>query len=146
MKDLLVPIDFSEVTDAVLDTAAQLAKALPARIRLIHVAAPEPEFVGFDAGPKCVRDQRAATLRDEHRELEVIAEGLRTRGVEATSRLIRGRTVEKILDQADVAHPAFMVIGAHGRGAMFEVLFGSVTKALLKQAHCPLVVAPPTAT
>ena len=45
-SQILVAVDFSSVTSAVLTVAADLARASGAPVHLVHVAAPEPEFVG----------------------------------------------------------------------------------------------------
>ena len=76
-------------------------KGRGAHVWILHVAAPDPAFVGFEAGPDVVRDQRAETLRSEHRELTRIAEVFRNAGIEATALLVQGETVETILDQAE---------------------------------------------
>ncbi|MFZ0160611.1 MAG: universal stress protein [Kineosporiaceae bacterium] len=38
-----------------------------------------------------------------------------------------------------------VVVGTHGRGAVRTFLFGSVSQALIKSSHCPVVVLPPAA-
>lgn len=60
---------------------------LKAKVWLIHVSAPDPEFVGYDASPQVVRDQRAAELHHERGILQEIAARLRSQGAEAEARL-----------------------------------------------------------
>ena len=43
MKTILVPVDFSDVTPHVIETARQLAAAFQGRIFLLNVAEAEPE-------------------------------------------------------------------------------------------------------
>ena len=62
MKNILVPIDLSPITDITVEFAARFAKGFGSKIWLVHVAAPDPDFVGFGTGPKYVRDQRADEL------------------------------------------------------------------------------------
>ena len=50
MEKILVALDFSDVTLEVLDQAKELARALPAKLWLLHTSPPEPEFVGYRAG------------------------------------------------------------------------------------------------
>ena len=81
---ILVAVDFSGLTDAIIEQAARFGKALGSPVTLLHVASPNPDFVGYEAGPQTVRDARAETLRGEHRDLlEHVAE-LRERGIEAS--------------------------------------------------------------
>src|SRR5262245_12092339 len=73
MQRILAAVDFSEITDAVIRAAAAQARAFAGGLWLIHVAAPDPDFVGFDAGPQTVRDSRAAKVRQEHRTMQAAA-------------------------------------------------------------------------
>ena len=142
MKDILVPIDFSDVTDRVVERAAGLAKALAARLWLLHVAMPDPDFVGYDVGPPSARQSRATELRDEHRALQAIAERLRADGIEATSLLVQGPTVETILAEAGKVSADLIAVGSHGHGALHRALVGSVSEGLLRHADRPLLIVP----
>src|SRR5687767_10827690 len=100
MQRLLVCVDFSEVTDAVVEQTKIIARLASAEVKLLHVAAPNPDFVGFEAGPDAVRKQVARTLRDEHKRLEELAAHLQQANVAATHVMVHGSTVETILEQA----------------------------------------------
>jgi nucleotide-binding universal stress UspA family protein len=142
MRNLLVAVDFSEVTSRVLDVAAELAGALGARVRLVHVAAPDPDFVGYEEDPPALRESHAAAYREEHRQLQGLADALRARGVEAKALLIRGPTVEKILEEAQRTQTELLVVGSHGRGALQRALLGSVSEGLLRRSDRPLLIVP----
>ena len=62
MKNIVAAIDFSERSEAVLRIASDHARAFEAHLWLVHVAAPEPGFVGYDGGPQSVRDNVAFGL------------------------------------------------------------------------------------
>ena len=142
MRRLLAAVDFSPVSKAVVDQAASLAKAFSAELTIIHVAAPDPDFVGYAAGPQTVRDDRAHQIRTEHRELQAIAEGLRDRGISARALLIQGPAVEKILAEGQRLRADAIVIGSHGHGALYRALLGSVSEGVVRTARCPVLVVP----
>ncbi len=52
--DVLVCVDFSAASAEVVDAGARLARALGTGMHLLHVAAPEPDLVGYDTpgGPR----------------------------------------------------------------------------------------------
>ena len=100
VERLLVCVDFSEVTNAVVGYAKTLSALTGAEVRLLHVGAPNPDFVGFEAGPDVVRNQVAHTLRDEHRKLEHLAQMLAEANVRATPLMVQGPTSDTILEQA----------------------------------------------
>ncbi len=142
MESILVALDFSEVTEKLLSQACSLASAFAGTLRLVHVAAPDPEFVGFEVGPQSVRDQRAETLRKEHRLLQELADRVRRRGIETKAILVEGPTVETILAQADKEKADLIVTGSHGHGALYTTLLGSVSEGVLRGARCPVLVVP----
>jgi len=139
---ILVGIDFSETTDAVVAEAATLASALGSELVLVHVAAPDPDFVGYEPGPDSVRKQRASELREEHGAIQEKAEMLRRRGLTAKALLVQGPTVEKLLEEAADHAADRIVIGSHGHGAIHRVLLGSVSEGIVRGARCPVVVVP----
>lgn len=140
--NILVPIDFSDASRTAIEVALEQARAHGARVWLLHVAAPDPAFVGFEAGPDVVRDQRAETLRSEHRELSRLAEIFRNAGTEATPLLIQGETVETILDQAERRGADLIVMATHGRGLMYQLVVGSVSEGVLHRSRVPILMVP----
>ncbi len=138
----LVAVDFSDPTDRILRVAKRLATSLDASVCLVHVAEPEPDFVGYDAGPEVVRGQVAKELRDEHRSLQAHADRLRDAGVDTTAILVRGPTVETLLATAEKQGSDLIIVGSHGRGMVAEMLLGSVSQGLIRAGRCPVTVVP----
>lgn len=139
---LLVAIDFSDPTDLILRVAKRLAAGLDASVWIVHAAEPEPDFVGYDAGPEVVRGQVAKELRDEHRRLQDYAEQLREAGLETKAILVQGPTVEALLEMAEKQGSDLIVVGSHGRGMVAEMLMGSVSQGLIRAGRCPVTVVP----
>ena len=142
MKTLVCPVDFSATTAAVVDLAGRISQAFGARLCILHVAAPDPEFVGYEAGPQVVRDAVARKFRREHQQLEEIEADLRSRNVDVEALLIQGPTVEKILTETARLGGEMIVIGSHGHSALHDLLVGSVTVGVLRGAKCPVLVVP----
>ncbi len=142
MERVLVAVDLSPATETVLRVAEELASSLGAELRLVHVAAPEPEFVGYDVDSPALRDTHAAAYREEHRRLQDLAEAARGRGGTVKALLIQGPTVEKILEEAERLDAGLVVVGSHGRGALARVLLGSVSEGVLRGSRRPVLVVP----
>ena len=139
---LLVGIDFSKYTDTIVEKTQEIAKALSAKVWLLHVAQPEPDFVGFDADPKPERDAVARQFHLEHTEIQTIADKLRMEGLDTTALLVQGATAKTILKQASKLGADIIIVGSHGRGALRQLLVGSTSEAVLRHAECPVIVIP----
>ena len=142
--NILAAIDFSGFTDPILTAIERIAAATPeSRIWLLHVAEPDPSFVGYDAGPAVVRDQVAAEYRQEHQRLQACAERLRQAGREVSALLVQGAIADTILAEAARLDIHLLVMGSHGYGAIAELIVGSVSTVVLRKARCPVLVIPP---
>lgn len=139
---LLVAVDLSTASDRVVDAAAKAARLAGAEVFVLHVAEPEPDFMGFEAGPEVVRGQIAEEFRRQHREVQALAEGVRQTGIAATALLIRGPTVETTLKEAERLGADLIVVGSHGRSAVYDVLVGSYSAGILRRSPIPVLVVP----
>lgn len=140
--NILAAIDFSEVTERVVDTLKQVAATFSAHVWILHVAPPDPAFVGYEAGPQAVRDQVAVEHHERHRKLQQLADRLRSGGVEATALLVQGPTVAKILAEAERLQAALIVLGSHGQGALYDLLVGSVSEGVVRASKVPVLLVP----
>ena len=141
-KNILALIDFSEITQTVADSAGELAKLYGAKCWLMHVAAPDPDFVGYDVGPQYIRDSRADVLREEHQTLQTLKKQLETNHVEAEALLVQGALNETILAEIEKLDIDMIVIGSHGRSKLYELVVGSVCEYMLRHSPVPIVVIP----
>ena len=142
MKTILVAIDFSDCTEDVIKCAMEFAHAFRAELALVHVAAPDPDFVGYDAGPQSVRDQLAHQFHREHRDLQAIEGTLKNQEIPCRSLLIQGVTVEKIVEETKRLDVGLIIMGSHGHGALHNLLVGSVTEGVIRKTCCPILIVP----
>lgn len=140
---ILAAIDFSAVTEQVLATLAQMAATFPVQVWLVHVAPPDPAFVGYDTGPDVVRGQVAAELHASHQRLQKLAERLRAGGIEATALQLQGKTVETVISEANKLSASLIVLGSHGHGAVYNILVGSVAEGIVRASKVPVLLVPP---
>ncbi len=139
---VLIAIDFSQATSILLSEVKKFAEFLSAKFWLIHVAAPDPDFAGYELGPQCMRDEAAREFRKEHVVLQREVQAFRDMGMEATALMVQGRTAETILKEADNLKAELIIIGSHGHGAVYHLLVGSVSEHVLRKAKCPILVVP----
>ncbi len=142
MKKILVAIDFSDVTDAVLDETYRQAIGSKALVELVHVAHHEPALVGFTGTPVMEMEYVDHNLEGQRSKLEAFADRLREQGLDVTTKVVAGSTVEEIIKEVDAKCFDLVVAGCHGRGALFNLVMGSVTHSLLHEAKVPLLIVP----
>jgi nucleotide-binding universal stress UspA family protein len=139
---LLVCVDLSESTEIIVNKIEEITKAIPAKVWLLHNAVPEPDFVDFKVDPLAARESLAKKFHIEHRQIQELASRMRKAGVETTALLVHGATVDTILKEASDLEIDMIVVGSHGRGAMYQLLMGSVSEAVLHKSRFPVLVVP----
>jgi nucleotide-binding universal stress UspA family protein len=139
---LLVCVDLSESTEIIVKKIEEITKALPAKVWLLHNAVPEPDVVEFKVDPQAARESLAKKFHVEHRQIQELAKRMRKAGVDTTALLVHGATVETILKEASELEVDMIVVGSHGRGAMYQLLVGSVSEAVLHKSRFPVLVVP----
>lgn len=142
MKTILVPVDLSAAATEVCDAACVFARRLGARLLLLHVVQPPPvmvaEIYALDAGQ--TEEMLVAAEQAGAGRLRELAARCKKRGVKARTIHRVGLPVIEILARAEKA--AYIVMGSHGHGAMYDLLVGSTTHGVLQKAACPVVVVP----
>ncbi len=139
---LLVAIDFSEITKLILEKVEEIALKTGAKVWLIHVAQPDPDFIGYDVGPDSERKFMAMRFREQHLKIQELSAGVKEKGIDITPLLVQGPTIETIIEKAKKLEVDMIVTGSHGHGTMFHILVGSISKGLLKKSPIPLLIIP----
>lgn len=124
---VVVPVDGSARSDAVLPIAAALGQALRAPLHLLRVVEPATALA-----PAAELVREAATdLARQRAQLGTVAET-------ATTEVREGPVVRQLLD---ALRPGDLVVMAtRGRGPVRRLVLGSVASALVEQAPVPVIL------
>lgn len=138
LKQILVPIDFSDCSKKALQYALPLAKEHQAALTLLYVVPPAygaGEYGGIDYA------QLEAGLREDGgRELAKLAVD-EVRGEVSAEGLVRvGSPAREIVQTARLLPADLIVISTHGRTGLRHVLLGSVAEHVVQRAPCPVLV------
>jgi nucleotide-binding universal stress UspA family protein len=142
MKNILVGIDFHDKTQLLIDKACELSKKYNAKIWLLHAAAPEPDFVGYEVGPKYIREFRALELKKEHKLLTEYTDQLKRKKVKADGLLIPGSTIDVIMEESEKLKIDLIIIGRHKHSFMYNIFFDNHTSEIIKNSDIPVLVIP----
>ncbi|MCB0409667.1 MAG: universal stress protein, partial [Flavobacteriales bacterium] len=116
MKNILVTVDLDEQSNPLLEKAEELAQKFNSKLWLVHIAPPEPDFIGYSTGPQYIRDILAQDLRKEHKMIQEMSKNLKEKGIESEGLLIQGMTADTIAEEAKKLKVDLIIIGHHKRG------------------------------
>jgi nucleotide-binding universal stress UspA family protein len=142
MKNILVTIDFNKNEELLIDKAFQLAESFDSKLWLMHIAAPDPDFVGYEVGPQYIRDSRASDLRKEHKLLQEYATALKKKGVESEGLLVQGATIEMIIEESKKLNVDLIIAGNHEHGFFYNAFVGRMSVKVIKKSKIPVLIVP----
>ncbi len=140
MTKILAPIDFSPVTDSVISRSVELARAFEAELVLMYVAQPHPGFMGCDLDKG--KRWRELCLSEPGDQIIPFAEKADAAGVPVSVVVQQGPVVESVLEMANQIQAAWIVLGSHGHGALYDLLVGSTVEGVMSVARVPVVIVP----
>ena len=140
MKTILAPIDFSEVSGAVVSEAAALARESKGRVVLLTVI--QPPVISSDYAPLMenlseimVCGERAAAAN-----LAKVQSRLEKDSIPVETIQLTGAPVAQIVEQAAKLSADYIVMGSHGRKGLEKLVLGSVTQRVLSDSLIPVLV------
>lgn len=135
-RHLLLAVDFSPETEAVVERARQLREECGARLSLLHVVEYLPMAYSGDLVLPDDFDLEQELLEVAKKQMRVMGERL---GVPEADRHIEiGGTGHTILRVAEELSVDLVVLGSHGRHGL-AVLLGSTARSVLNGAKCDVL-------
>lgn len=136
---ILVPTDFSDYADQALEYATQLAKALGARLTVLHVIHLSPLVMG-EMGAAGLVPYLEDIEADAQQRLQAILDRVNQQGLQGDTAVVQGVPFQTIVDRAGTEGIDLIVMGTHGRTGLTHVLIGSVAEKVVRLAPCPVLV------
>jgi len=147
LQRILVPVDFSECSQAALRLATDLAQTMHADVCAFHVLWSPPLYAGLDILLLQIprEGDSRASLRDylQSRAEQALTDLIEPLGehwrFRIEKRLAFGNPAREILEVARAESFDLIVMGSHGHGALAERLMGGVCNKVLHDAPCPVL-------
>lgn len=134
LRQILVPVDFSEPSKAALLYALRFAKRFGAKLTVIHVAQPIPHHHPLSMTPESMLHNAEACLAG-------FCAGMGCGPGAIETRVIRqGNAFHEICDAAHAYKCDLVIIGTYGRGGLRHMLLGSTAERVVRQSCCPVLV------
>ena len=137
MKKILVPVDFSEISDNALDYAVELAQTASASITLLHVYLP-PVFVSdtLNMLPSPARMEQEFLLKMDRIRQTILKKHAH---LDISCCCAPGIAVDEIDCYAKAHAIDLIVVGTQGAGYLEEKIFGSTAASLIRMASCSVM-------
>ena len=142
MINIVLPIDFSDATDKLLEGALKFAKETRGKICLIHVAPADIGFAIGDMGFQYFPEVEQNEIKEELLRLNNLQQKVIAHDVDCEHMLKQGVAGNIILEYAKEKNAGYIVMGSHGRSNMYDVFVGSLTKELTRRSPIPVLVIP----
>jgi nucleotide-binding universal stress UspA family protein len=153
IRSILVTLDGSEIAEAALPHAIQLAESMQASLQLVRVVETTRlhgmlvggSYMTTSAGPLGDVYQAAVDQAQHEAEsyLAEVARRLQDSGVSVQTTLMAGTPDEEIRLAAQRYQSDLVVMASHGRGGANRLVFGSIAERVLKLGSTPLLVVQP---
>jgi nucleotide-binding universal stress UspA family protein len=152
-KEILLPLDGSEVSASALAPTRELAEALGARVHLLQVSSQSEDFalmrgaefgtLGADYSQQVLDEVAAAQSDRIQRYLNEVGDELTSVGLNVVKAVEDGLAADKIVEYAEAASIDLIIMSTHGRGGVRRFFVGSVTDKVIRSTHLPVLVIHP---
>lgn len=148
IKHVVTPIDFSDNSKLIADSAAFLAGKFGASLNLVFVVQNFEDYSGFFVPQMHMpnledelltgAEARMVSFVDEYRQ-DYIQLGV----VDIVAKVLMGDVGEQIVDYATEIQADMIVMGTHGYKGLEKIMFGSVADKVVRAADCPVTTINP---
>lgn len=142
---VLVPLDGSELAEAILPFVEKVAGPLDAEIVLLRVVEPFSPGEVMAAAGVVAPDTLLVREMEAKRYLSAIEQRLGDKGLRVRTGIRLGSPATEIVTAAETWNADLVAMTTHGRAGFRRVLFGSVAEEVLRSAPVPVLMIRMTA-
>jgi nucleotide-binding universal stress UspA family protein len=145
---ILCALDFTPISEAVVEAGKDLARMYSAELHLVHVvegvdvstivsgtdyALAEKDVEAMERIGDNIRDAANARLAQ-------LASELSEHGLRVEESTLLGEPFDDIIDYAETKGINLIIVGAHSKKPVKRLLIGSVSEKVTRKAHCSVLV------
>jgi nucleotide-binding universal stress UspA family protein len=136
---ILVPLDGSELAEAAIAGATEMAASKSATLMLVR-AAEARTLPGTD-----VTGAQIEAVREAEAYLVSVKAKLESQGVrKVEANVWYGPAAPAIIEAAQIYKPDLIVMSTHGRSGLGRLIFGSVAESVLRGTTVPILLIRPS--
>lgn len=139
IRNILVPIDFSDYSKNALRYAVDFAKMFNATLHLIYVIEPVVYPADFSMGQVALPSVDTEINSRAGEELENLAQKEIAGQLSYRTMIKMGKPFVEINDAAAEVDADLVIIATHGHTGVEHLLFGSTAEKVVRKAPCPVL-------
>jgi len=139
VKKILVPVDFSENSQKILESAGYFADKCSAEMYVIYVVQSFDDYSGFFVPHMPIAKFEQEMMESAEQKMASFIEVNKA----ALSKVLIGDVAEEIVNYADREAIDLIIMGTHGYKGLEKIMFGSVAEKVVKSAPCPVLTINP---
>lgn len=140
--NIIVAVDLSPASAKVIEAARGVADLTGVSVYVLHVVETGPDYIRYAGTSEAQRKMVSEDFPKEHEALQALTDQLQDDGLDASALLLCGPAVETALAEADRLDAGLIVVGTHGHAAVYDVLIGSFSAAIIRKSKLPVLVVP----
>ncbi len=139
ISNIVVPLDFSDVSEAALTRAIAIGERANAWLHLVHAILPL-DMSGFrHEFSSSMADGAWERMRENaETDLAVAANRARGAGLHVTETVVEDAPIDAIETTYQAKEGDMIVMGTHGYSGIKHLMLGSVTEKTLRTIHAPV--------
>ena len=142
-KKILVPLDGSALSEAVLDHVVAIATSCQVpEVVIIRITRPLDGSTWEPIDTKVASNLDKALRIKANTYLEKIAADLKTKGVKVKVEVLAGDPAEEITKYSKREGIDLIVMSTHGRSGFSRWVFGSVADRVVRHTEVPVLIKP----
>lgn len=138
-RQILVAVDFSEVSARALRVAVRLARKLGANLKVVHAVPLQAASMPMEGGAVYIEDLHARQVEEARGRLAEFVEEHGGSGIASDYCVRPGDPASEISRAAEELGADLIVVGTHGRTGLSHLLMGSVAENVLQEAAVPVL-------
>ncbi len=148
ITSVVTPVDFSDNSRLIAESAAYMAGKFGAEMHLIYVVQNFEDYSGFFVPQLTLPNLEEELLDGAESKMKAfcsdISEFCRECGVKKVeNKVFMGDVGEKIVEYAGEIDASMVIMGTHGYKGLEKIMFGSVADKVVRSASCPVMTINP---
>lgn len=139
IRQILVAVDFSDVSANAFRAAADLATKLDASLKIVHAVPMQAASLPMEGGAVYIEDLQTKQVEEAREKLAAFVRQHPHGSLDVEQCVRSGDPTTEINRAAQELQADLIVVGTHGRSGLSHLLMGSVAESVLREALVPVL-------